>query len=119
MSNALALAAVSAVLKDLLDNAMNDHEATTAVGSPVKVSVRPPDRVKLADGDPPQLNLFLFQVTPNQGWRNVGLPSRNGEGERTSRSEGPDDGYAVSQAGLTLKRQRGSWPGSPGRRPGT
>jgi hypothetical protein len=29
-----------------------------------------------------QLNIFLYQVAPNQGWRNVGLPSRSINGER-------------------------------------
>ena len=28
-----------------------------------------------------QLNLFLYLVTPNPGWRNVGLPSRDGQGQ--------------------------------------
>jgi hypothetical protein len=28
------------------------------------------------------LNVFLFQVAPNLGWRNVGLPSRSSTGER-------------------------------------
>src|SRR5262249_42990727 len=31
-----------------------------------------------------QLNLFLYQVTPNLGWRNEGLPSRDGKGARLS-----------------------------------
>jgi hypothetical protein len=34
--------------------------------------------------DPNQLNLFLYQVTPNAGWRNVGLPSRDAAGDRIS-----------------------------------
>jgi hypothetical protein len=28
-----------------------------------------------------RLNLFLFQTTPNPGWRNVGLPSRDSRGQ--------------------------------------
>ena len=82
MSNALAIAAVSAVLKDLLNNGLIDHDIGTAVGNPVTVSVLPPDRVKTGDVEQPQLNLFLYQVTPNSGWQNVGFPSRDDQGTR-------------------------------------
>ena len=85
MSNALAIAAVTAVLKDLLDNGLIDRNVSSTIGAPVTISALPPDRVKTTDNsDPTQLNLFLYHVAPNQGWRNVGLPSRNGRGERLS-----------------------------------
>src|SRR5207237_7602250 len=58
------------------------------VGVDVVVSALPPDRIDAIDANPAdrksRLNLFLYQVTPNSAWRNVGLPSRNGEGERIS-----------------------------------
>ncbi len=82
MSSALALAAVSAVLKDLLNNGLIDHDVSTSVGSAVTVSVLPPDRVKTGDEEQPQLNLFLYQVTPNPGWQNTGFPSRDDQGGR-------------------------------------
>jgi hypothetical protein len=82
MSNALAIAGVSAVLKDLLDNGLIDHNLTGTVGGPVTVSVLSPDRVKIGDDEQAQLNLFLYQVTPNAGWSNVGLPSRDDQGQR-------------------------------------
>jgi hypothetical protein len=84
MSNALAIASVSAVLKDLLNNAAIDHQLSNVVGE-VKVSALPPDRV-LVEGTPEtsRINLFMYQVTPNQGWRNVDLPSRDASGERTA-----------------------------------
>jgi Pvc16 N-terminal domain len=84
MSNALAIASVSAVLKDLLNNAAIDHQLSNVVGE-VKVSALPPDRV-LVDGTPEtsRINLFMYQVTPNPGWRNVDLPSRDASGERTA-----------------------------------
>lgn len=83
MGNALAIAAVTAVLKDLLNNGLIDHNVTGAVGSNVTVSALPPDRV-FAPGaqEGNQLNLFLYQVTPNVGWRNIGLPSRDEQGGR-------------------------------------
>jgi Pvc16 N-terminal domain len=84
MSNALAIASVSAVLKDLLNNAAIDHQLSNVVGE-VKVSALPPDRV-LVEGTPEtsRINLFMYQVTPNVGWRNVDLPSRDGDGQRTA-----------------------------------
>lgn len=80
MSSPLALGAVSAVLRNLLDNGMVD----VGVGS-VQVSVVAPDLVKLDDQNAgPRLNLFLYRVSPNPGWRNVGLPSFAADGSRVS-----------------------------------
>ena len=80
MSSPLAIGAVSAVLRNLLDNGMVD------VGSPlgsVKVTAVAPDLIKLDDPDAgPSLNLFLYRVTPNQGWRNAALPAYDGAGRR-------------------------------------
>lgn len=82
MSNALAIASVTAVLKDLLNNGMIDHDVSATLGN-VTVSALSPDRIDTTSlNQTSQINLFLYQVTPNAGWRNVGLPSRNGDGER-------------------------------------
>src|SRR5215211_5297880 len=80
MSSPLAIAAVTAVLKDLLDNGLIDHSVSAAVGGPVVVTAHAPQRIKTDENEVAQLNLFLYQVTPNPGWRNAGLPSRNGSG---------------------------------------
>ncbi len=82
MSNALAIAAVTAVLKDLLDNALIDQSISSSVGGPVTVTTTPPDRIKTGSEEQTQLNLFLFHVSPNPGWSNVHLPSRDYQGER-------------------------------------
>jgi len=85
MSSPLALAAVTAVLRDLLNNGLIDHDITGALGSNVTVTALPPDTIAVdAANARPQLNLFLHQVTPNAGWRNEGLPSRAGGGARLS-----------------------------------
>ena len=85
MSNALAIAGVSAVLKDLLDSGMIDHQVTDTLGAGVLVSSLAPDVVPITgDGAVPRLNLFLYQATPNAAWRNVDLPSRNTSGRRVS-----------------------------------
>jgi hypothetical protein len=85
VSSALAIAGVSAVLTNLLDNGIVDSNLPATVGGPVKVSAKPPDRViPASSADPNQLNLFLYHVAPNPGWRNRALPSRDGEGARIS-----------------------------------
>lgn len=81
MSTALAIAGVTAVLRDLLNDGLINHNVSGVLGSTVTVSALPPDRVVSDNGtENPQLNLFLHQVTPNPGWRNEGLPSRDRSG---------------------------------------
>jgi hypothetical protein len=80
MSSALAIAAVTAALKDLLNEGLLNHDLSP-VGS-FSVTSLPPDRVSTSPNEPNQLNIFLYQVTPNLGWRNAGLPSRDATGVR-------------------------------------
>lgn len=83
MSSALAIAGVTAVLRDLLNDGLINHNVSGVLGSTVTVSVLPPDRVVGANGsEASQLNLFLHQVTPNLGWRNERLPSRDASGRQ-------------------------------------
>jgi len=82
MSTAYALAAVTAVLRRRLLDRMAEADVAAVVGT-VPVSTTPPDR--LGNGaEPTQLNVYLHHVTPNQGWRNVDLPERNGRGQRVA-----------------------------------
>jgi hypothetical protein len=81
MSNALAIAAVTAVLRDLLNNGLIAHDLTAATGL-VNVTSLPPDLVEMGGSEGAQLNLFMYQASPNPGWRNVGLPSRDSGGSR-------------------------------------
>src|ERR1043166_2427512 len=101
MSNALAIAGVSAVLKDLLNNGLIDHDIGSLVNAPVTVTAMPPDRIKADDlGERAQLNLFLYQITPNMGWNNVGLPSRDSQGVRlTNRPLALDLHYLLTAYG--------------------
>jgi hypothetical protein len=82
VSSPLAIGAVSAVLRNLLDNGLVD------VGSPlgsVAVTAVAPDTIKLDEPDaPPSLNLFLYRTTPNQGWHDAGLPRFDTNGARLS-----------------------------------
>lgn len=84
MSSALAIAGVTAVLVDLLNNGLIDHNVTASVGD-VAVSALPPDRILARPADErSQLNLFMYMASPNAGWRNVGLPALNQQGNRVS-----------------------------------
>ncbi len=82
MSSALAIAAVTASLRDRLYNGLLDHELSN-VGS-VSVTAKPPDQISKDTTELNQLNLFLYQVTPNLGWRNADLPSRDNGGTRVT-----------------------------------
>jgi hypothetical protein len=82
MSSALALAAVSACVRDLIQNRLTSGGAGGIVG-PFRVTTRPPDRVLgTAAEDPTQVNWYLHRVSPNPGWVNRDLPSRDGSGAR-------------------------------------
>jgi len=81
MSNALAIAAVTATLKDLINDSLLGLDLS-AIGS-IAVTATPPDRISTGQTEPNQLNLFLYQVSPNSGWRNHNLPTRDGAGQRT------------------------------------
>jgi hypothetical protein len=82
MSSPLAIGAVSATLRNLLDDGL--IEAGAAMGTTVKVTSVAPDTIDLTQAEePPRLNLFLYLTTPNVGWSNAALPSRSaGSGER-------------------------------------
>jgi hypothetical protein len=62
-SNALTMAAVTVMLKDLLSNGLVEHGVLATLGD-VPVTALPPDRVPIGDEERPQLNLYLYRVTP-------------------------------------------------------
>lgn len=80
MSGPFALAAVSAVLRRLLSKGLGEVDLSS-FGN-VTTTAHPPDLIITGAQEVPQLNLFLYQVIPNSGWSNVGLPSRSASDER-------------------------------------
>ncbi|HEX7755491.1 MAG TPA: Pvc16 family protein, partial [Niabella sp.] len=70
MSSALAIAGITQVLKDLLNDGVINN-ITTNTGTTVTVTALPPDKIEDA-GEQSQLNLYMYQATVNQGWRNEG-----------------------------------------------
>src|SRR5438067_7747145 len=84
MSSALAIASVTQVLKDMLNNGIIDHDVTGIVNGNVAVTCLPPDLIDVTKDGPTQLNLFMYHVSENPGWRNQYYPSLNRNGERIS-----------------------------------
>src|SRR5215207_3731187 len=84
MSNFLALGAVTALLTDLLYKGLIQQSVSEKLNGTVPVEALPPDVIENETNRETRLNLFLYQVSPNIGWSNVGLPSRNGQGERVN-----------------------------------
>ncbi len=82
MSTALAIASVTHILKDLLNDGLINNNATAATAGEIEVSALPPDRIDVADtAQKSRLNLYMYQATPNQGWSNRDLPSRDSHGD--------------------------------------
>ena len=79
MSNALAIASVTRLLKDLLNDTLVNGDITGDIGTDVVVSALPLDRALEAGGEsrPSRLNLFLHRVTTNAALANTDLPTRD------------------------------------------
>jgi hypothetical protein len=75
MSNSLAIATVTAALRNLIQKGL-DNDALPVSGA--RVSTQPPDEVN------PKIdliNLFLYQTMINGAWRNMDIPRRIKPGE--------------------------------------
>jgi hypothetical protein len=75
MSNHLAIATVTAVVRKTLQNALDDAEPTV---SGARVTTTRPN-APAADLPNPGVNVFLYQTTPSAALRNLDLPSRRGD----------------------------------------
>jgi len=86
MSNVLAIAAVTQLLKDLINDTLINGNVSQALGADFTVTALPPDRVVADNGDQStQLNLFLYRISPNGALRNEDLPTRDRDGRMTQR----------------------------------
>jgi hypothetical protein len=72
MSNSLAIAAVTATLRQILDDGIK------SVINGVSVTTQPPD---IADPTKNLLNIFLYQTGINAAWRNMDMPRQSKPGE--------------------------------------
>ena len=78
MSNALAIAAITATLRNLLETV---NQGTGLNRTNVVITTKPPDKARDSNGSGNQINLFLYQVLPNAAWRNMDIPQRVRPGE--------------------------------------
>ena len=77
MSNALAIAAVTATLRNLLTQGVTaDSDLADAI-----VTMQPLDRARTNGSTANQLNIFLYHVLPSAAWRNMDFPERVRPGE--------------------------------------
>ena len=65
MSNALSIATVTAVIKNLLENGLVSDAIAASVGD-VLVTALPPDKIQVGTDERAQINLFLYHVTQNR-----------------------------------------------------
>ncbi|WP_376794512.1 DUF4255 domain-containing protein [Thermogemmatispora sp.] len=94
MSSAWTMAAVTFVLKNLLENALIERAGQAGLGE-VLITALPPDRVALGAEERPQLNLYLYRLTPDSSWRQSPPGKEAG-------SEGAEAGWQPPPV-LTLK----------------
>jgi hypothetical protein len=73
MSNFLAIATVTATLRQILDDVVSRD-----VNGASATAVRPNAPSNLLPN--PGVNVYLYQVTPNAAWRNADVPSRSSDG---------------------------------------
>jgi hypothetical protein len=78
MSNFLAIAAATATLRQIIEDAIKPDVSGADVST-----LRP--NVPATDLPNPGANLYLYQVTPNAAWRNNDLPTRRSSGEPVQR----------------------------------
>lgn len=87
MSNGLAIAAITAVFKNLLEDGLVQNAALSSMGN-VLVTTLPPDQISIGVDGQPQLNLFLYQVSEN---RNADLGGRDAKGGKLRNQPAHED----------------------------
>ena len=86
MSNVLAIAAVTQLLKDLINDALIQGDVSQALGADFTVTALPPDQVVADNGNQgTQLNVFLYRVSENPALRNSDVPTRDRSGQLVCR----------------------------------
>src|SRR5207247_7912932 len=70
MSTPLALATVTAVLQNFIQNSITDHDLAATLGGNITISAAPPDRLDNAASSPDRIKLVPLQPTENQQWPN-------------------------------------------------
>jgi hypothetical protein len=77
VSNSLAVATVTAVISQLLSEALAD--APDGSVQSADVTTMRPDMLATTDGEARGINVFLYQVSANPSWAAADLPTRRGD----------------------------------------
>jgi Pvc16 N-terminal domain len=88
MSNPLAIAAVTATLRQMLTSTSGGLTANLPSDLPtalnmdsVSVTTKPPDKARDPNNKANQVNIYLYQTVPNAAYRNMDLPRQTRPGE--------------------------------------
>jgi hypothetical protein len=95
MSNPMAIAAVTATLRNLLATAVTQE----ADLNDTVVTAQPLDKARDAAATTNQINLFLYLISPSAAWRNQDMPGRVRPGEIASPPLGLNLFYLMSAYG--------------------
>lgn len=99
MSSALAIAGITQLLRDLLNDGLVDNDVATVVNSNVTVHALPPDQMLAQEADnAPMLNVFLYHTEVNGAWANQCLPTQNSQGDRINNTPLPLDLFYIVSA---------------------
>lgn len=100
MSNYLAIATVTAALRQLLLPAVQ----TAVAGADVTLARPHAGGLESTNSESPNVNLYLYQVSSNAAFRNVDLPTRGSEGRLVQRpGTGFDLHYLLTFYGSQMK----------------
>jgi Pvc16 N-terminal domain len=88
MSNGLAIAATTAVFKNLLEDGLVQNSALSSMGN-ILVTTLPPDQISIGVDGEPQLNLFLYQVSQNRNADSGGRDRSTYSSDRSLQDENP------------------------------
>jgi hypothetical protein len=84
MSDYLAVAGVSAVMKWMLNDALTTNGPSAILTSGAGITATAPDLIQTGAEEQPQLNLFMYYASLNPAFRNAGLPALDSTGQRVS-----------------------------------
>lgn len=84
MSTALAIAGVTQLLRDLLNDGLVDNDVAANIGTNVVVHARAPDLLDPVSDETSVLNVFLYKVDPQPSWQNEILATRGPDGRRVA-----------------------------------
>jgi hypothetical protein len=77
MSNSLAIAAVTATLRELIKRGVRDF----LPNPDENVTTKPLDQARTGNSTPDRINIFLYQTVLNAAWRNMDMPRQSRPGE--------------------------------------